>query len=221
MTGREAKDMLNGQFSRLARTLGNPKRIELLDLLAQAERSVEDLAGASGMDVGNTSAQLQVLSRAHLVEARREGRRVIYRLADGAVTSFLAALRELARGRLAEVEQVARDYFDARDDLEPVSSAELTRRLDDRRTVVIDVRPREEYDAGHIPGALSIPLGDLGARIAELPVDSEIVAYCRGPYCVLAPQAIELLRGAGLRARRLADGVPEWRLAGLPVEVAG
>jgi rhodanese-related sulfurtransferase len=213
--------MLNGQFSRLARTLGNPKRIELLDLLAQAERSVEELAGASGMNVGNTSAQLQVLSRAHLVEARREGRRVIYRLADGAVTSFLAALRELARGRLAEVKQVARDYFDARDDLEPVSSAELTRRLDDRRTVVIDVRPREEYDAGHIPGALSIPLGDLGARIAELPVSSEIVAYCRGPYCVLAPQAIELLRGAGLRARRLADGLPEWRLAGLPVEVAG
>jgi rhodanese-related sulfurtransferase/DNA-binding transcriptional ArsR family regulator len=213
--------MLNGQFSRLARTLGNPKRIELLDLLAQAERSVEELAGASGMDVGNTSAQLQVLSRAHLVEARREGRRVIYRLADGAVTSFLAALRELARGRLAEVEHVARDYFDARDDLEPISSAELTRRLDDRRTVVIDVRPREEYDAGHIPGALSIPLGDLRARIAELPVSSEIVAYCRGPYCVLAPQAIELLRGAGLRARRLADGLPEWRLAGLPVEVAG
>jgi rhodanese-related sulfurtransferase/DNA-binding transcriptional ArsR family regulator len=213
--------MLNGQFSRLARTLGNPKRIELLDLLAQAERSVEELAGASGMDVGNTSAQLQVLSRAHLVEARREGRRVIYRLADGAVTSFLAALRELARGRLAEVEHVARDYFDARDDLEPISSAELTRRLDDRRTVVIDVRPRGEYDAGHIPGALSIPLGDLRARIAELPVSSEIVAYCRGPYCVLAPQAIELLRGAGLRARRLADGLPEWRLAGLPVEVAG
>jgi len=213
--------MLNAQFSRLARTLGNPKRIELLDLLAQAERSVEELAGASGMDFANTSAQLQVLSRAHLVEARREGRRMIYRLADGAVTSFLAALRELARGRLAEVEQVARDYFDAGDDLEAICSAELTRRLDDRRTVVIDVRPREEYDAGHIPGALSIPLGDLRARIAELPVNSEIVAYCRGPYCVLAPQAIVLLRGAGLRARRLADGLPEWRLAGLPVEVAG
>jgi len=161
-----------------------------------------------------------VLSRAHLVESRREGRRVIYRLADGAVTGFLAALRELARDRLAEVEQVARDYFDARDDLEPVSSAELMRRLADRGTVVIDVRPREEYDAGHIPGALSIPLGDLGPRIPELPRGSEIVAYCRGPYCVLAPQAIDLLRGAGLRARRLADGLPEWRLAGLPVEVA-
>ena len=213
--------MLNAQFSRLARTLGNPRRIELLDLLAQAERSVEDLAAASGMDFANASAQLQVLSRAHLVEGRREGRRVVYRLAEGAVTGFLAALRELARHRLAEVEQVARDYFDARDHLEPLSSAELLRRLDDRRTVVIDVRPREEYDAGHIPGALSIPVGELGVRIAELPVSSEIVAYCRGPYCVLAPQAIELLRRAGLRARRLADGLPEWRLAGLPIEVAG
>jgi rhodanese-related sulfurtransferase/DNA-binding transcriptional ArsR family regulator len=221
VNGREAKDVLNAQFSRLARTLGNPRRIELLDLLAQAERSVEDLAAASGMDFANASAQLQVLSRAHLVEGRREGRRVVYRLADGAVTSFLAALRELARDRLAEVEQVARDYFDARDHLEPLSSAELLRRLDDRGTVVIDVRPREEYDAGHIPGALSIPLGELGVRIAELPVSSEIVAYCRGPYCVLAPQAIELLRRAGLRARRLADGLPEWRLAGHPVDVAG
>src|SRR2546425_5885691 len=126
--------MLNAQFSRLARTLGNPKRIELLDLLAQAERSVEELAGASGMDFANTSAQLQVLSRAHLVEARREGRRVIYRLADGAVTSFLAALPELAPDRLAEVEQGARDYFDARGDLGPLTSTELMRRLDDPRT---------------------------------------------------------------------------------------
>jgi len=221
VTGREAKDALNAQFSRLARTLGNPKRIELLDLLAQAERSVEDLAAACGMDFANTSAQLQVLSRARLVEGRREGRRVIYRLADGGVTRFLAALRELARDRLAEVEQVARDYFDAPDYLEPVSSTELMRRLDDRSTVVIDVRPRQEYDAGHIPGALSIPLGELGSRIAALPAGSEIVAYCRGPYCVLAPQAIELLRSFGLRARRLADGLPEWRLAGLPVEAAG
>jgi ArsR family transcriptional regulator len=217
----EAKDALYAQFSRLARALGNPKRIELLELLAQAERSVEELATASAMDFANTSAQLQVLSRARLVEGRRQGRRVVYRLADDSVTRFLAALRGLSRDRLAEVEQVARDYFEARDHLEPLSSAELMRRLDDPQTLVIDVRPREEFAAGHIQGALSIPLSELGGRIAELPRSSEIVAYCRGPYCVLAPQAIELLRLAGIRARRLEEGLPEWRLAGLPVEVAG
>jgi len=217
---REAKDALYGQFSRVARALGNPKRIELLELLAQAERSVEELAGTSGMDFANTSAQLQVLSRARLIEGRRRGRRVIYRLADDSVTRFLGALRELSRDRLAEVEQVARDYFQGRDGLEPLSSEELMRRLRDPRTLVIDVRPPEEYAAGHIPGALSIPLGELRARISELPSRSEIVAYCRGPYCVLAPQAIEMLRQAGLRARRLGDGLPEWRLAGLPVEGA-
>lgn len=221
MNPREARDALYGQFSRLARALGSPKRIELLELLAQAERSVEDLAGAAAMDFPNASAQLQVLSRARLVQGRRHGRRVIYRLADDSVTRFLVALRELARDRLAEVDQVARDYFEARDRLEPLGSEELMLRLDDPRTLVIDVRPPEEYAAGHIPGAVSIPLGDLEARIAELPRTSEIVAYCRGPYCVLAPQAIEMLRRAGLRARRLEAGLPEWRLAGLPLEVAG
>ena len=221
MTGREAKDTLYVQFSRLGKAVSNPKRIELLELLSQAERSVEDLASASGMDFANTSAQLQVLSRARLVEGRRQGKRVIYRLADERVTQFLAALRELSRARLTEVDQVARDYFEARDHLQPFRSAELLRRLYDPGTVVIDVRPAEEYAAGHIPGALSIPLGELGGRIAELPRTSEIVAYCRGPYCVLAPQAIEALRRAGLRARRLEEGFPEWRLAGLPVEAAG
>ena len=221
MIAREAKTALYGQFSRLARALGNPRRIELLDLLAQAERSVDELSAASAMDFANTSAQLQVLARARLVEGRRRGRRVVYRLADDGVTRFLAALRELSRGRLAEVERVARDYFEARDHLEPLAADDLMRRLDDPRTVVIDVRPREEYEAGHIPGALSVPLGELDARLSGLPRRSEIVAYCRGPYCVLAPQAIEMLRAAGLRARRLQEGFPEWRLAGLPVEVAG
>lgn len=220
MKSREAKDALYAQFSRLARALGNPKRIELLELLAQAERSVEDLATASAMDFANTSAQLQVLSRARLVEGRRQGRRVVYRLADDSVSRFLTALRVLARDRLAEVEQVARDYFEARDHLVPLSSEELMRRLDDPDTLVIDVRPREEYAAGHIPGALSVPLGELKARVAELSRAAEIVAYCRGPFCVLAPQAIEMLRLAGIRARRLEEGLPEWRLAGLPVEVA-
>lgn len=221
MTGREAKDVLYAQFSRLGKAVSNPKRIELLELLAQADRSVDELTAASGMDFANTSAQLQVLSRARLVEGRRQGKRVIYRLADKSVTRFLVALRELSRERLAEVEQVARDYFEARDYLEPVSPADLMRRLDDPRTLVIDVRPAEEYAAGHIPGALSVPLGELKGRIAELPRAGEIVAYCRGPYCVLAPQAIEMLRRAGLRARRLEEGFPEWRLAGLPVAAAG
>jgi ArsR family transcriptional regulator len=218
VTGREAKDLLYAQFSRLGKAFSNPKRIELLELLAQVERSVEDLAAASGLDFANTSAQLQVLSRARLVDSRRQGKRVIYRLADESVVRFLTALREVSRARLVEVEKVARDYFDARDQLEPVSSGELLERLEQRRAVVIDVRPTEEYAAGHIPGALSIPLAELKSRMPELSPDAEIVAYCRGPYCVLAPQAIEILWRAGLRARRLDEGFPEWRLAGLPVE---
>lgn len=223
MIGREAKDLLYAQFSRLGKAVSNPRRIELLELLAQAERSVEELAQVSGLDFPNTSAQLQVLSRARLVQSRRQGKRVIYRLADESVVRFLTALREVSRARLAEVEQVARDYFDARDELEPISSRELLERLEQHRALVIDVRPAVEYAAGHIPGALSIPLAELRSRMAELPAAAEVVAYCRGPYCVLAPQAIEVLRRAGFRARRLADGLPEWRVAGLPVDadVAG
>jgi len=220
VTGREAKDRLYAQFGRLARAVSNPKRIELLELLAQAERSVEELAAATGMGLQNTSAQLQVLARVRLVESRREGKRVFYRLSDDGVLRFLVALRELARDRLAEVEQVARDYFEARDALEPIGAGELFRRLARGQTLVIDVRPVEEYRAGHIPGALSIPLAELGTHIQALPAAKEIVAYCRGPYCVLAPQAVEILRRAGLQARRLREGLPEWRLAGLPVEVA-
>lgn len=215
----QAKGVLYAQFSRLGKALSNPKRIELLELLAQAERSVEELAAASRADFSNTSAQLQVLSRARLVESRREGKRVLYRLADESVGRFLVALRDIARSRLTEVEQVARDYFEARDELEPISSADLVDRLRRGQVITIDVRPAEEFAAGHIPGALSIPLAELTARLPELPHDSEIVAYCRGPYCVLAPQAIEILGRAGFRARRLVEGLPEWRLAGLPVEV--
>jgi rhodanese-related sulfurtransferase/DNA-binding transcriptional ArsR family regulator len=219
VTGREAKDLLYAQFSRVAKAASNPKRIELLELLAQTERSVEELAAASGMDFPNTSAQLQVLSRARLVESRRQGRRVVYRLADESVSRFISALREIASSRLAEVEQVARDYFRARDEMEPISSVDLLNRLEHEQALVIDVRPAEEFAAGHIPGALSIPLAELKSRLPDLARESEIVAYCRGPYCVLAPQAIEILRRAGYRARRLEEGLPEWRLANLPVEV--
>lgn len=211
--------MLYAQFSRLAKALSNPRRIELLELLAQVERSVDELAAASGMDFSNTSAQLQVLSRARLVERQRRGKRAVYRLADPAVVGFLAGLRDLSRARLAEVEQVARQYFAARDALEPVRSSELLDLLERRQVLVIDVRPAEEFEAGHIPGAISIPLAQLRARLPELPRGTEVVAYCRGPYCVLAPQAVEMLRRAGIASRRLAEGLPEWRLAGLPVEV--
>jgi rhodanese-related sulfurtransferase len=219
VTGRQAKDALYTQFGRMAKALSNPRRIELLELLAQVERSVDELAAASGMDFSNASAQLQVLSRARLVEGQRRGKRVVYRLADPAIVGFLAALRELSRARLAEVEQVARDYFEAGDEPEPVSSAELLDLLERGQVLVIDVRPVEEFEAGHIPGAVSMPLAQLGTRLAELPRGTAIVAYCRGPYCVLAPQAIEIMRRAGILSRRLAEGLPEWRLAQLPVEV--
>jgi rhodanese-related sulfurtransferase/DNA-binding transcriptional ArsR family regulator len=217
--GREAKDRLYDQFARAARAAASPKRIELLELLAQGERAVEALAQATGMGVTNTSSHLQVLRGARLVETRKNGTHVFYRLAGDEVAVFVGALRDLAGSRLAEVDQVMRDYFTARDALEPVSRSELMERAGRGDVVILDVRPAAEYAAGHIPGALSVPLEDLGAALARLPRRSRVVAYCRGPYCVLAPQAVERLRARGFDARRLADGMPEWRLAGLPVAV--
>lgn len=220
MTGGEAKGALNEQFARLGKALAHPRRVELLDLLAQGERSVDALAAATGMGVTNTSAQLQVLRRSHLVATRKEGTRVYYRLADEAVARFLGEFREFARGRLSEVAQIMNDYFAARDELEPIGRDVLAERARTGDVVILDVRPEVEYAAGHIPGAVSIPLDQLARRVAELPVDAEIVAYCRGPYCVMAPEAVSVLRRAGRRARRLADGLPEWRHAGLPVAMA-
>lgn len=219
MGGRDVKDALYEQFARLGKAVASPKRIELLDLLCQAERTVDGLAKATRMGVTNTSAHLQVLRQARLVEARREGVKVFYRLADEEVCRFFFALRDLGRARLAEVEQVVRDYFEARDDLEPVSREALLDRLARGDAAVLDVRPVEEYEAGHIPGATSIPLPELENRLGDLPRDVDVVAYCRGPYCVLAPEALTILRVNGFRARRLEDGFPEWRLAGMPVEV--
>jgi len=219
MNGRQVKDTLYEQFARIGKAVASPKRIELLDLLGQGERTVEALAEAASMGMTNTSAHLQVLRRARLVEVRKEGTKVFCRLADDSVARFFAALRDLSRARLTEVEQTVRDYFVARDDMEPVGQAELARRLRRGDVVVLDVRPAEEYAAGHIPGARSIPLDELGRRLKDLPRNAEVVAYCRGPYCVLAPAALQILRKKGLRARRLADGFPEWRLAGLPVAV--
>lgn len=219
MDGREAKDRLYEQFARAAKATANPKRIELLEVLAQGEHTVDALAGATGMGVTNTSSHLQVLRGARLVETRKDGTKVYYRLAGDEVTAFIVALRDLARSRLTEVDSIVRDYFVARDALEPVDRAELVDRAHRGDVVVLDVRPRDEFAAGHIPGALSVPLEQLDIALAHLPKRPEIVAYCRGPYCVLAPQAVERLRAKGYKARRLADGMPEWRLAGLPVAV--
>lgn len=219
MEGREAKDRLYEQFARAAKAVASPKRIELLELLAQGEHSVDALAQATGMGITNTSAHLQVLRNARVVDTRKDGTKVFYRLAGEEVAAFVVALRDLARSRLAEVDQVVRDYFMARDELEPVSRAELVERANEGKIVILDVRPQEEFAAGHIPGALSVPLDQLDTALARLPKRAQIVAYCRGPYCVMAPQAVERLRAKGYKARRLVDGMPEWRLAGLPVAV--
>jgi rhodanese-related sulfurtransferase/DNA-binding transcriptional ArsR family regulator len=216
-TDRALKDTLFEQFARIGRALGSPKRLELLDLLAQGERSVDALAGLTGMSLTNTSAHLQVLARARLVATRRQATRVLYRLADDRVARLVGELRALAHARLAEVDQALRAYLDGPSDPEPVTRAELAARLRRGDVVVLDVRPAEEYAAGHIPGAVSVPIERLEAEIGRLPRDGEIVAYCRGPYCLYAPSAVRLLRERGFAARRLEDGLPEWRLAGLPV----
>ena len=219
MEGREAKDALYEQFARLGRAVAHPKRIELLEVLAQGERSVEALARGSAMGITNASNHLQVLRNARIVETRKDGTRVLYRLASDDVMRLVVSLRDLASARLAEVDRVVRDFFVARDEMEPVTRSELIRRAEDSDLVVLDVRPRDEFEQGHIPGSISVPLDELPDRLRTLRRRSDIVAYCRGPYCVLAPQAIELLRRHGFRARRLEDGLPEWRLAGLPVAV--
>ena len=217
MDGREAKDRLYEQFARTGKAVASPRRIELLELLAQGDRTVEGLAHATGMGVTNTSAHLQVLRRAGLVDGRKAGTEVHYRLTGDDVVWFVVALRDLARSRLAEVDRVVRDYFVARDGLEPLTRTELVERARRGDVVILDVRPSEEFATGHIPGALSIPLDQLDAALGRLPKRREIVAYCRGPYGVLAPQAVERLRARGFKARRLEGGMPEWRLAELPV----
>jgi rhodanese-related sulfurtransferase len=205
------------QFARIGKALASARRVELLDLLCQGERSVEAIAHAAGMGVTNTSQHLQILRGAHLVDTRREGTKVLYRVADEAVCRFFGELRELARGRLAEVDQLVHRLLD--DGLEPMDRGELLERMAEGAVVLINVRPPEEFAAGHIPGAVSVPLQLLDELLDTLPADTEVVAYCRGPYCLLAPQALEILRAHGLRARRLEEGFPEWRLAGFPVAV--
>lgn len=209
--------VLHEQFARIGKAVSSPRRIELLELLCQSERSVEALAAATGMGVTNASQHLQALKAARLVEVRREGTRIHYRAADEQVCRFVSELGAVARERLPEVERLAAEHLGADDGLEPVTRSELLRRLARGDVVVVDVRPAEEFAGGHIRGSVSIPLEELGRRLRELPRTKLIVAYCRGPHCVLAPQALALLRARGFRARRLQDGLPEWRAAGLPI----
>ncbi|HEX6473045.1 MAG TPA: metalloregulator ArsR/SmtB family transcription factor [Streptosporangiaceae bacterium] len=211
------KVTLYQQFARVGKALANPARLELLDLLTQGERSVEELADAARMKLSNTSAQLRVLAAAALVASRRDGVKVYYRLADEQVAGFVAQVQEFAAARLTEVERAARDYLGDVAALEPVAQDELARRLLDGRVLVLDVRPETEYAAGHILGAVNVPHDQLAARLAELPAGAEIVAYCRGRYCVFAPDAVRLLRRHGFTARPLDGGLPDWRHAGLPI----
>jgi rhodanese-related sulfurtransferase len=218
MADRGAKTALFDEFARAAKALASGRRIELVDVLANGERNVEALAGEVGLSVANTSQHLQVLRQAGLVATRREGTSVHYRLAGPEGFELWRTLRTLAASRLAEVERLAAAYLGGRDELEPVTRQELTRRLQDGDDlVVLDVRPAAEHAAGHLPGAVSIPVGELRRRLQELPGDREIVAYCRGPYCAFAHEAVALLRQEGFAARRLEDGLPEWRAAGLAV----
>lgn len=219
MDGREAKDALYEQFARIGKAVTSPRRIELLELLSQGERSVDSLAGAAGLGLSSTSAHLQVLRGARLVATRRDGTRILYRLAGDDVVDLIDLVRGLARARLAEVDEVVGAYFAARDTLAPVCRDELLARTERGDVVVLDVRPRVEFEAGHIPDAISIPLAELRDRLGELRPDTEVVAYCRGPYCVLAPEAVRILTQHGFRSRRLDEGLPEWRRAGLPVAV--
>jgi rhodanese-related sulfurtransferase/DNA-binding transcriptional ArsR family regulator len=220
MADRAAKDALFAAFASVASALGNGRRAEIVDVLAQGERSVEQLASEIEQSVSNTSQHLQRLSRAGLVRYRRVGHEVRYRLASDRVAELWAALRDVAAEHVAEVEVLARAYLGDPTGVEHVCADELAQRLSDGRAVVLDVRPRAEYAAGHIRGARSVPIAELEATVGELPEDREIVAYCRGPYCVYADDAVRLLRARGLDARRLDIGFPEWRRAGLPVHLS-
>jgi rhodanese-related sulfurtransferase len=217
-THRAFKNQLFEQFARIGKALANPHRLELLDLLAQGERTVENLAQETSMSVASTSRHLQVLRAARLVEVRREGLYAYYQLADERVFVVWQAIRNLGEARLAEIDLIVQTFLKDRDSLEAVDAEELLARLHDESVVILDVRPEEEYRAGHIPSARSVPVERLEAYLEEIPKDREIVAYCRGPYCVFSDEAVALLRSRGYQARRLAQGLPDWRAAGMPVE---
>jgi len=215
---RQFKNGVYEQLSRVSKALAAPKRLELLDLLCQGPRTVESLAGQTTISVANASRHLQVLRAARLVDAEKRGLYVEYRLADEEVCRFYVSLRALATSRLAEIDRVTRAFMERRGGLEEVHGEELIRRVRSGEVTILDVRPVEEYEAGHIPGAISMPIADLKARWADLPKDRDIVAYCRGPYCVMAVDAVALLRRKGFKAHRLEQGVADWRARGWRIE---
>jgi rhodanese-related sulfurtransferase len=216
MGDRAAKDALFDALASVAKALGNGHRSEIVDVLVQGERSVEDLSLEIGQSVANTSHHLRSLARAGVVTTRREGTRVFYRLAGDRVADLWAAMRDVAKAHVAELDHLARAYLGAPDAVEEVSRKELAQRLRTGDVIVLDVRPAAEFEAGHVRGARSVPIAELRRHLRELPADADIVAYCRGPYCVYANEAVEQLRKRGYRARRLQDGYPEWRRDGLP-----
>jgi rhodanese-related sulfurtransferase/DNA-binding transcriptional ArsR family regulator len=217
MSSTSPKLALFAQFAALAKSLAHKHRLELLEQVAQGERSVEVLAQRTGLSIANASQHLQQMRRVGIVTARREGKFVFYKLADDAVLDLLTALRRIAERNIAEVDRLVRTYFNDRDSLEPVSREQLLELSRAAAVTVLDVRPPDEFALGHLPGAVNIPFRELEARLAEFDPAQEIVAYCRGPYCVLSYEAVAALRARGFKVRRLEDGLPEWRAAGLPI----
>ena len=221
MSSRTAAGAVRAALAEVAKALGHEHRVELIEQLAQGPRSVEALAERVGLTMANTSQHLQQLRRAGLVSTRRDGKRVVYRLANDAesdIVSLLGALRHVAEHAIDSMERIVAAYFRARDQLEPVAATELATRLREGSVVLLDVRPEDEYSLGHLPGALNIPLRQLEQRLSELPRNLEIVAYCRGPYCVLSFEAVAALRAHGFTVRRFENGFPEWKASGLPIE---
>jgi rhodanese-related sulfurtransferase len=219
MGDRAFKDRLYTELATIGKALASPHRLELLDLLAQGERSVDQLATESGLSLANASNHLQVLRQARLVEADKRGLNVVYRLAVPEVAALWRAVRDIGSARLAEVDRLVETFLTDRAGLEPISMQDVRRLVESGAVTLLDVRPELEYRQGHLPGARSMPVGELERRLAELPSDREVVAYCRGPYCVYADEAAQLLRRKGYQVRRLVEGVPEWSAAGLPVEI--
>lgn len=217
MADRPAKDALYDGFAVVGRAVANGRRAEIIDLLAQGERSVEEIAGEVAQSVANTSQHLQQLLRAGLVVTRRDGNRIYYSLASKRVSELWAAMRDVAEAHVAELDRLALAYLGDRSQLDTIDRDQLAKRLKAGDVVVVDVRPTAEYNAGHIAGALSVPIAEVGKRLRELPKGKQVVAYCRGPYCVYADEAVRVLRKRGIRAARLEDGYPEWEAARLPV----